>query len=263
LLDLTRLAPVFVVLFYGAGFAVERLFAARPLPRVTGWALRGWSMFVPTMAIGALLPMWVAERFAGHSLVHAEALGTCGGALVGVLSMDFVGYWLHRAQHRFHFLWRFTHQLHHAAERVDVLGAGFFHPADIAIGAVLTSVVVAILGLSEGAVALAGLLVLFMAVLQHTNVRTPVWLGYLMQRPEGHSLHHMRGVHGDNYGNLGLWDLVFGTFRNPAEFAAEAGFYDGASARMRDLLLGRDISSSTATSGEEREAPFRDRSIAE
>lgn len=242
MLSLTSLAPFFVVLFYGIGFVVERVFAARPLPRVAGWTVRASLMFIPTMAIGGGLPLWVADHFAGRSLVHAEVLGTAGGALLGVLGMDFVAYWLHRAQHRSPWLWRFTHQLHHSAERVDVLGAAFFHPADIAIGSLLTSLVVAILGLSEGAVALAGLLILFMAVLQHTNVRTPVWLGYLLQRPESHSLHHRRGFHSDNYGNLGLWDLVFGTFQNPAEFASEAGFYDGASARMRDLLLGRDAS---------------------
>ena len=64
-----------------------------------------------------------------------------------------------------------------------------------------------------------------------------------MQRPEGHSVHHTRGVHAYNYGNLSLWDLLFGTFRNPAEFAAEAGFYEGASARVGAMLLGRDIQS--------------------
>jgi len=80
-----------------------------------------------------------------------------------------------------------------------------------------------------------------MGVLQHLNLRTPVWLGYLVQRPESHSLHHLRGFHTDNYGNLALWDMVFGTFQNPREFACESGFYDGASRRVRDMLLGRDI----------------------
>jgi sterol desaturase/sphingolipid hydroxylase (fatty acid hydroxylase superfamily) len=173
--------------------------------------------------------------------VHLEMLGTWGGVLLGLLCSDFVAYWLHRVQHRSPALWRFTHQLHHSAERVDVLGVGFFQPLDIAIGALFTSVVVAVLGLSANAVALAGLVTLFMGVLQHLNLRTPVWLGYLVQRPESHSLHHLRGFHAGNYGNLALWDIVFGTFQNPREFAGEAGFYDGASVRLREMLLGRDI----------------------
>ncbi|HET7540089.1 MAG TPA: sterol desaturase family protein [Polyangiaceae bacterium] len=238
---LANLAPIFVGSFFGAGLLLERWLPARPLPRVRGWSVRASLMFVPTMSIGAIVPMLVADHFAGRSLLRLGGLGTWGGALLGLLSTDFVAYWLHRAQHRHAGFWRFTHQLHHSAERVDVLGAGFFHPLDIAVGALATSLVVAVLGLSSDAAAIAGLAMLFMAVLQHLNVRTPVWLGYLVQRPESHSLHHARGYHADNYGNLALWDMVFGTFANPQQFVADAGFYDGASERVWDMLLGHDI----------------------
>jgi hypothetical protein len=34
---------------------------------------------------------------------------------------------------------------------------------------------------------------------------------------------------------------VFGTFRNPAQWKGDAGFYDGASARLGAMLLGRDV----------------------
>jgi len=185
--------------------------------------------------------MAVGEVLAGRSPLHLAWLGTGGGALLGLLCGDFVAYWLHRFQHENATLWRLTHQLHHSAERVDVLGAAFMHPLDIAIGSLTTSLAVALLGLSPPAVAVAVIITLFMGVLQHLNVRTPVWLGYIMQRPEAHSLHHARGFHAGNYGNLALWDMVFGTFQNPCRFTADAGFYDGASARVVDMLRGRDI----------------------
>lgn len=239
--SLTSLAPAFVLLFYGGGLVLERVAAARPLPQVAGWWGRASVLFASTMAIGALVPMLVGELLAGRSLLHLAGLGTWGGALVGLLCGDFVAYWLHRWQHENATFWRLTHQLHHSAERVDVLGAAFMHPLDIALGSLTTSLAVAVLGLSPAAVAVAVIATLFMGVLQHLNVRTPVWLGYLMQRPESHSLHHARGFHTGNYGNLGLWDIVFGTFQNPACFTADAGFYDGASARMSDMLRGRDI----------------------
>ena len=73
------------------------------------------------------------------------------------------------------------------------------------------------------------------------NIRTPQWLGYVIQRPEAHGLHHARGIHAYNYGSLGIWDLVFGTFRNPARFDDPTGFWDGASTRMGAMLIGRDI----------------------
>ena len=38
-----------------------------------------------------------------------------------------------------------------------------------------------------------------------------------------------------------LFDLIFGTFRNPKEFAGEAGFYEGASAELPQPLMFKDI----------------------
>jgi hypothetical protein len=36
--------------------------------------------------------------------------------------------------------------------------------------------------------------------------------------------------------------MLFGTFKNPADYELETGFYDGASARLVDMLLWRDVS---------------------
>jgi sterol desaturase/sphingolipid hydroxylase (fatty acid hydroxylase superfamily) len=57
-------------------------------------------------------------------------------------------------------------------------------------------------------------------------------------------VHHARGVHAYNYANFPLWDLAFGTFRNPASFMEQAGFREGASAELGAMLMGRDISRS-------------------
>jgi sterol desaturase/sphingolipid hydroxylase (fatty acid hydroxylase superfamily) len=54
-------------------------------------------------------------------------------------------------------------------------------------------------------------------------------------------VHHERGVHRFNYSDLPLWDIVFGTFRNPATFDAKTGFYDGASARVLEMIVGKDV----------------------
>ncbi|HET7545513.1 MAG TPA: sterol desaturase family protein [Polyangiaceae bacterium] len=240
-MSLDDLAPLFILGFFAVGFVLERVCAARPLQRVRGWWLRGALFFVSTMALNALVPMWVAERLSGFSPLRLSNLGTLAGGALTLVCTDLISYWLHRIQHRSPTLWRWTHQIHHSAERVDVLGAAYFHPFDIALQALLSTIVVVALGVSANAAALGGIATVFLAVFQHLNVRTPVWLGYLVQRPEGHSVHHARGVHAYNYGNLGLWDLVFGTFRNPAQFSAEAGFFEGASGRVWPMLLGRDI----------------------
>ncbi len=91
-----------------------------------------------------------------------------------------------------------------------------------------------------------------LSLFQHANLRTPGWLGWIVQRPEGHGLHHERGVHAYNYGDLAIWDVVFGTFRNPRTWSGEAGFYDGASSRLGEMLVGRlvDVSPGRREEGE-------------
>jgi hypothetical protein len=39
-----------------------------------------------------------------------------------------------------------------------------------------------------------------------------------------------------------LFDLLFGTFYNPRDFAGETGFYNGASRRVGEMLGFRDVS---------------------
>ena len=68
------------------------------------------------------------------------------------------------------------------------------------------------------------------------------WLGYIVQRPESHSIHHGRGVHAFNYSNFPVFDMLFGTFRNAERFEPETGFYDGASTRIGEMLVFRDVS---------------------
>ena len=54
-------------------------------------------------------------------------------------------------------------------------------------------------------------------------------------------MHHERGLHAYNYGNIALFDQLFGTFRNPKEFSGLAGFWDGSSAQVLRMFAGRDV----------------------
>src|SRR3546814_16640638 len=95
---------------------------------------------------------------------------------------------------------------------------------------------VLVVGLSAQAATLVLYATTFMSVFQHSNIRTPRWLGYLVQRPERPSIHHPRGVHAYNYSNLPLFAIVFGPFRNPRSFAPETGFWQGATARHPPIM---------------------------
>lgn len=234
---LTLLIPVtFVVLL-----VVERILPARQLPKVRFWLLKGILFFLLSGALNAMVPALFAALLGKYALVDGSALGTVTGGLLGLVVGDLGAYWVHRGMHNSHFVWRWTHQMHHSAERLDMAGAVYFHPFDVLAQAAPPAIAAVLLGLSPDAAALAGFIGFFYGMFQHLNVRTPRWIGYFIQRPESHSVHHARGVHAYNYGNLPLWDLLFGTFRNPASFSEQAGFWDGASSRMGAMLVGRDV----------------------
>jgi sterol desaturase/sphingolipid hydroxylase (fatty acid hydroxylase superfamily) len=47
----------------------------------------------------------------------------------------------------------------------------------------------------------------------HWNIRTPSWLGFIVQRPESHRVHHQYRHHTQNFADLPFWDMLFGTFK--------------------------------------------------
>ncbi len=84
------------------------------------------------------------------------------------------------------------------------------------------------------------------------KVRTPVWLGYLIQRPEAHCEYHRLGVHAYNYGDLPLWDLVF---RNPVRFEGRRSFEAAADWHLLAMLAWRDVNASAYGSDNRGAAP--------
>jgi sterol desaturase/sphingolipid hydroxylase (fatty acid hydroxylase superfamily) len=237
------LDPVSLTLLglYGALILLEALFPARALPKVKGWRTRALVVFACYFFLSSYLPLLWGDTLARFQLFNLEALNPFVGAGIGVLLFEFLVYVWHRTMHRVHWIWLSFHQMHHSAERVDSYGAFYFSPLDIVGFTFLTSISLTLVGLNAQAVTYVLYATMFLATFQHINVRTPQWLGYIVQRPESHSIHHARGVHHYNYSDLPLFDILFGTFRNPKEFASENGFYEGASAKIAQILLCRDI----------------------
>jgi len=210
---------------------------------------RFWRIRAVAVTVGIFFfTGWVAGLWGtlleGVSLIDGSVLGTFAGAAVGILVYEFVHYWYHRAAHQWTWLWRAGHQMHHSAESLDAFGAYYLHPFDAAMFTTWGSLVFfPLLGLTVEAGLIAALFLTFNAMFQHANIKTPYWLGFLIQRPESHGVHHGRGIHRYNYSDLPLWDMIFGTFRNPKSVEGlEAGFYKGASGRVLEMLIGHDVS---------------------
>ena len=204
--------------------------------------LRGIIAMIVFFMISTYLPIFTDEYLARFQLIDLSALPVFGQVLIGLLFYELVLYFYHRAMHASNFLWRIFHQMHHSSERLDIPSTFYFSPMDMIGFTILGSLVFAlIMGLSAQAITIVILSLNFLAMFQHANIATPVWIGYFIQRPEQHSIHHERGVHKYNYSDFPVYDLIFGTFANPHDFQRETGFYDGGSNRIVDMMLFRDL----------------------
>jgi sterol desaturase/sphingolipid hydroxylase (fatty acid hydroxylase superfamily) len=227
---------------FSALLAWERLAPARPMPTLRGWWPRVIGAMLGYLMLSSYLPLLWADALAPLQLFDLSGWPTLAAAAAGVLAYELLGYGYHRAMHRYTPLWRLLHQMHHSAERLDVSSAFWFSPFDMIGWTLVNSIAFTVMGLPPAAATPAILFISFLALFQHANVRTPQWLGYLVQRPESHSLHHSTGVHRHNYSDLPVFDMIFGSFRNPVQHARETGFWHGASAHVLDMLLLRDVS---------------------
>jgi len=222
--------------------ACELARPGRSWPQVTGWWFR--ALLLNAVQVGSVFLAGIAWDgwLTQHRPWSADDLGTIGGAVVGYLAITFVYYWWHRWRHEYDFLWRWFHQVHHSPQRIEVITSFYKHPFEIVTNSVLSSVIVYwIVGLgpeaAAGAILLSGLAELF----YHWNVPTPYWLGFVIQRPESHCVHHQAGLHSYNYADLPLWDMLFGTFRNPRKWDARCGFEPERELQLGRMLAGVDV----------------------
>jgi len=108
-------------------------------------------------------------------------------------------------------------------------------------------------GLSAEAATLSVLLSGLAELVYHWNIRTPYWLGFIIQRPESHCVHHQEGHHRQNFADLPLWDMLFGTFHNPKDWELRCGFGEhehelAAMLACRDVIAASQAASATARS---------------
>ena len=206
--------------------AVEARFPARRFPAVAWWRVLGALALVLLMGIGVVTPLLLPlDWLARHRLIDATGLGVVPGALVGYLVVAFLGFVWHRALHRVPLLWRTFPQMHHAPRRLDLSSAAIFHPLDLVMfNVVQVGGLTLLLGLDPLAAGIVGYVATFGSLFQHWNVRTPRFVGWFLQRPEAHCVHHQLGVHAGNYSDVPVFDMLIGTYANPAAFDGAVGF---------------------------------------
>ncbi len=229
-----------------AGFVmigVERALPGSVLPRVRGW----WGRVVLINVLQVMLALaggfsWT-RWFHGKSLFSVAEWPMWAGVAVTYFVSTLLFYWWHRVRHESKFWWRMAHQIHHSASRLEVLTSFYKHPLEIALNSALSAAICyPLMGCSAAQGAAYTFVIAVAEMFYHWNVRTPRWIGTILQRPESHRLHHRRFHHTRNYADLPLWDWMFGTYSNPTRAdRVICGFDDERERRLAPMLAFQEI----------------------
>jgi sterol desaturase/sphingolipid hydroxylase (fatty acid hydroxylase superfamily) len=175
--------------------------------RVCNYLFRAW--------MGDLTPPGL-----GGVVHYLQGLPSVVKIVMALFIVDFMIYWIHRAQHNFDLLWR-THAWHHSIEQMYWFAGfrtSFFHSFIYNIPQVVIPVTLFRLSPAEAGIGYSlGLLIQFW---EHTNLNVNVGpLKWLIITPAYHRIHHSATIHrGMNLGTtFSLWDRMFGTYVDPAQ----------------------------------------------
>ncbi len=164
-----------------------------------------------------------------------------------VIIIDFVMYWLHRAQHAFRPLWE-MHAIHHSQQQMTFWSDAREHVLSYVFYALVLACVGLLIGAGrESAFLLAGFAVRFVQALSHANLR--ISFGAIGNRiivsPQFHRVHHAIGFghegkhHGCNFASVfAFWDVLFDT-ANLRDFYPRTG----VRAQMSGVNYGATIAS--------------------
>ena len=180
--------------------------------RISTWFIRG--------AIGDVTPPFMAG-----TVHYLQSLPSAVKIIVALFIVDFILYWIHRAQHRFNLMWR-THAWHHSVEQMYWFAGfrtSFFHSFIYNIPQVVIPVTLLKLTPAEAGIGYSiGLLIQFW---EHTNLKVNIRPACVADGDAGLSSHSSLGDNAHRGMNLAptfrLWDRLFGTYVDPASMPAE------------------------------------------
>jgi sterol desaturase/sphingolipid hydroxylase (fatty acid hydroxylase superfamily) len=221
---------------------LERATPGRQLPQARGWYARALAITAAQVGI-TLLTYRIWPRVFGESSLFAlhRLHAPLAEGFIAWFVGTFIFYWWHRVRHLDGF-WHVFHQVHHSPSRIETITAFYKHPIEIAADAILSATVIyGLLGCSVEGAFWYNFFAATGEYFYHVNLSTPAWLRYVIQTPELHSIHHEYDSHAYNYGDITLWDRLFGTYRDTCEFVPRCGFPEGAESRLAEMLIFRDV----------------------
>ena len=174
---------------------------------------------------GACAAMIVSLAGGGWIELRADGWWFPVSLVTIILTLDFVSYWVHRAQHAVPALWA-MHSLHHSAEALTIVTGARHYWLEAAIQAALLPVLAVLFKIPTVFFMILPLFYFLPDACAHLNVRLSLGRFALwFNNPQYHRIHHSAlPEHRDkNFCKmLPLFDLMFGTVWRPGpnEFPA-------------------------------------------
>lgn len=140
---------------------------------------------------------------------------------------ELLWYWVHRAEHQWSVVWRFSgHGAHHAFQKLGALNFGLNHPLEYFFLLMPAALLELIFGIGAPALG-ASLLLVSQASIAHCNVAmNSRVIGWLFTTNQYHICHHSLDLAESNT-NFGcaaiVWDRMFGTFSDNRAVAVGSG----------------------------------------
>lgn len=165
----------------------------------------------------ALLVAPLASTREALGLGWPSTLPIAAQVLLLFFASDFTYYWIHRAIHRWGWLWKASgHGFHHAFQNLHALNVGTNHPFEIVLLTLPMVLVATVFGAGAEAVGGTTVLIVVNTAAAHANVRmeTP-GLNWIVTSANQHRRHHSNHFETSNTNfacNAILWDRLFGTY---------------------------------------------------
>jgi len=192
---------------------------------------------VAPLAILDLSPLTTSESW------PLRIAGWIAAAFILSMASNGLYYWLHRAQHRIPWLWRF-HRVHHSITEMSATSSYHHFTEDLFQFTAVTVPMSFLLGVEQGPVPWIVLTVASThAYFVHSSANINIGpLRYVIGDNRFHRIHHsLEEQHFNrNFGTITpLWDVLFGTARFPeADEWPKVGLADVPEPKtMRDYLL--------------------------
>lgn len=128
--------------------------------------------------------------------------------------IDFIAYWIHRAQHGRVFLWR-IHEVHHSSQELNWLSGSRIHFLELILVRLIGGSIMAFLGASESTMYIFSIVQTTLGTIQHSNINFRMgFINYVINTHEMHRIHHLSDLscQSCNFSDkLSIWDWLFGT----------------------------------------------------